>query len=124
MRYQVRHSTTYRSPDSVTMGYHQAHLSPRDTPGQRVVSHHLEIVPAPTDRADHVDTYGNRFTYFCVAEPHRVLDVTAVSEVEVLKRRPLADPASAWEDAVASLPSTRTMSAWPSVCSSRRVSTV
>lgn len=100
MRYLVRHSTTYRSQQQVTIGYHHAHLSPRDTPGQRVVSHHLEITPTPTDRADHIDLYGNRFTYFCVAEPHRVFDVTATSEIEILKRRPLADPVPTWEEAV------------------------
>ena len=100
MRYLVTHSTTYRSPEPVTIGYHQAHLSPRDTPGQRVVSHQLDISPTPADRADHVDLYGNRFTYFCVSEPHRVFDVTATSEIEILKRRPLANPVSGWERAV------------------------
>ncbi|MFN8050966.1 MAG: transglutaminase family protein [Acidimicrobiales bacterium] len=101
MRYQVRHSTTYRSPNPVTMGYHQAHLSPRDTPGQRVVSHRVDITPAPSDRADHLDLYGNRFTYFSVEEPHDVFDVTATSEIEILKRRPLANPVPSWEAAAA-----------------------
>ena len=99
MRYHVRHSTTYRSPEPVTMGYHQAHLSPRDTPGQRVIAHQLEIAPTPADRADHVDLYGNRFTYFCVEESHHVFDVTATSEIEILKRRALADPVTSWEPA-------------------------
>lgn len=102
MRYHVRHSTTYRSPEPVTMGYHQAHLSPRDTPGQRVISHQLDISPVPADRADHVDLYGNRFSYFCVEEPHQVFDVTATSEIEILKRRPLANPVSKWEPAIQS----------------------
>jgi len=103
MRYLVRHSTTYRSPEPVTMSYHHAHLSPRDTPGQRVVSHQLDISPTPTDRADHIDLYGNRFTYFCVEEPHQVFDVTATSEIEILKRRPLANPVPTWEEAVAAV---------------------
>lgn len=103
MRYVIRHSTTYRSPHPVTMGYHQAHLSPRDTPGQRVISHHLDVCPKPADRADHIDLYGNRFTYFCVEKPHDVLDVTALSEIEILKRRPLADPRPSWELAVDAL---------------------
>lgn len=101
MRYRIRHSTVYRSPEGVTMGYHQAHLTPRDTPGQRVMSHRLDISPTPRDRADHVDLFGNRFTYFSIEEPHHLFDVTATSEVEILKRRPLADPTSSWEAAVA-----------------------
>jgi transglutaminase-like putative cysteine protease len=84
------------------MGYHHAHLSPRDTAGQRVVSHQLNISPTPGDRADHIDLYGNRFTYFSVEEPHQVFDVTAISEIEILKRRPLANPVLTWEAAVAS----------------------
>jgi len=99
MRYQVRHSTTYRSPNPVTIGYHQAHLAPRDTPGQRVVWHNLEISPTPHDRADHIDLYGNRFAYFSVEEPHEFFDVTATSEIEILKRRPLTNPIPSWEQA-------------------------
>lgn len=97
----MHHATTYRSPHPVTMGYHRAHLAPRDTPGQRVLSHRLDVAPVPTDRADHVDIYGNRFTYFCVEEPHEVFEVVATSEIEILKRRPLADPSADWESAAA-----------------------
>lgn len=99
MRYRILHSTTYVSTSPVTMSYHHAHLSPRDTPNQKVLSHHVEIEPTPYDRADHVDLYGNRFTYFTVEEPHTRFAVVATSEVELLKRVSLADSLPSWERA-------------------------
>lgn len=97
MKYRVSHTTTYESSLPVMMGYHLAHLTPRDTPGQRVRSHDLTIVPEPSDRASHVDSFGNRFTYFCIEAPHELFEVTARSEVEVISRRRFTDPTISWE---------------------------
>lgn len=99
MKYRVSHTTTYESSMPVTMGYHLAHLTPRDTQGQRVRGHDLHITPTPSDRASHVDVFGNRFTYFCIEEPHRLFEVTATSEVEIIGRRRFADPTASWERA-------------------------
>lgn len=99
MKYRVSHTTTYESSLPVMMGYHLAHLTPRDTPGQRVRSHDLTILPEPSDRASHVDAFGNRFTYFCIEAPHELFEVTARSEVEVISRRRFADPTISWERA-------------------------
>ena len=87
MRFRVSHTTAYRSRLPVVMGYHLAYLTPRDCPGQRVRSHELLVTPTPADRAGHVDVFGNRFTYFCIEEPHVLFEVTATSEVEVSGRR-------------------------------------
>lgn len=101
MMYRVRHSTVYHAPSPVTMSIHQAHLTPRPTPGQRVMNHWLEISPTPADRADHIDLYGNRCTYFSIEEPHQVFEVVATSEVELLRSRALTNPAASWEQALA-----------------------
>ncbi|HPB45234.1 MAG: transglutaminase family protein [Microthrixaceae bacterium] len=100
MRFRVSHTTAYRSRLPVVMGYHLAYLTPRDCPGQRVRSHELLVTPTPADRAGHVDVFGNRFTYFCIEEPHVLFEVTATSEVEVSGRRRFADPQADWHSGV------------------------
>lgn len=83
MRHRVWHRTTYSYDDDVTDSLGVAYLTPRELPWQRVVSHRLDVDPAPADRSEDVDHHGNRTTYFQVTAPHRALVVTAESVVEV-----------------------------------------
>ncbi|CAM3041319.1 transglutaminase-like putative cysteine protease [Williamsia muralis] len=82
-RYAVLHRTRYDYDDVVTSSYGRGHLQPRDMPGQRVLSSEVEIDPEPADRSTGVDTYGNHDCYFHVRTPHRRLEVTGRSIVEV-----------------------------------------
>lgn len=81
--YRVVHTTTYRYEQPVATSYGEAHLLPRDLPGQRVVEADLTIFPAPADVGDRTDWFGNRTSFFRIAEPHTTLTVTARSTVEV-----------------------------------------
>ncbi|MCW2845401.1 MAG: hypothetical protein JWN22_3317 [Nocardioides sp.] len=83
MRYLVSHTTTYTYDDDVTDSLGIAHLVPRALPWQQVGEHRLVVAPEPGDVSKDVDYYGNTATYFQVTRPHRILDVTATSEVEV-----------------------------------------
>ncbi len=82
-RYQVTHSTVYGYSDFVTSSYGRGFLTPRDSPGQRCLSHRLLIDPEPTDSSTSRDAYGNMSSYFHVTERHRILSVTSESIVEV-----------------------------------------
>ncbi|WP_227998027.1 transglutaminase family protein [Nocardia australiensis] len=82
-RYRVAHSTTYSYSDQVTSSYGRAYLTPREFPGQRVLSHEIVIDPVPSDRSIGTDVYGNTTSYFHVTEEHRALVVTGESTVEV-----------------------------------------
>lgn len=81
--YRITHRTDYRYSDVVTNSYGRGHLAPRDTDAQQCLEHRLEIDPAPSDRTESVDGYGNRSTYFQVTEHHRELTVTGTSIVAV-----------------------------------------
>lgn len=83
MRYRVTHRTTYTYDDDVTDSFGLAHLVPRTLPWQQVPSQRVEVRPDPGDLAVDVDYYGNTVCYFQVTEPHTVLEVEAVSEVDV-----------------------------------------
>lgn len=102
MTYQVVHVTDYTYRSEVSASYGQAHLLPRDMPGQRVLSAALEIEPRPDDVAERTDWFGNRTTYFAIGSGHRSLRVRATSHVEVsgrglAGRRPADQP---WEAVV------------------------
>jgi len=86
------------SREELGAGSGRLFMAPRDVPGQHVHSHRLDINPVPNDRTDHIDLYGNRFTYFAVDHPHR-LSITAISEIDLHNCRPLTDPAERWESA-------------------------
>lgn len=121
LRYRVRHTTCYRYEVDVTTGYNEARLLPRTTPTQRVVTARLDVDPAPADRRDRLDHFGNPTTYLAVHAPHRQLVATATAEVHV--RRPeqpwvaassapgaegrsAVEPSAPWEEVAEAL-------AWP-----------
>jgi transglutaminase-like putative cysteine protease len=99
-RYRISHRTTYSYDDDVTDSLGIAYLVPRELPWQHVAGTELTLQPEPGDRSDDLDYYGNTATYFQVTEPHRVLDVLAVSEVEARSpRHDVAALATPWESA-------------------------
>jgi len=98
-RYRVVHRTSYRYEDVATHSYDEAHLQPRQTEQQQVLSSTLSVVPAPVMQASYEDSYGNVVWTFVVEGEFRYLEVTAVSEVEVLAR-PTPRRTPPWETAV------------------------
>ncbi len=82
------HITTYLYGSPVSVCHTQAHLTPRTSPHQRVVSYELEVRPEPAFQLTRQDYFGNEFTYFCIHEPHQTLTVTALSQVELHPEEP------------------------------------
>lgn len=100
-RYRVEHETEYHYASAADNAWQLARLSPRDTPWQRVLGHRIDIDPAPEERAEHVDGFGNHVTRFALVSAHQQLVVRARSEVEVVAHIPAVDaPSPAWEEAV------------------------
>jgi transglutaminase-like putative cysteine protease len=82
MLYRIRHRTTYRYDQSVSLSHHAAYLRPIDRPGQACHAHRLSVEPVPASIEETRDYFGNTVTAFAIAEPHRALVVAAESEVE------------------------------------------
>ncbi len=96
MLLQVTHETRYRYTPPVRTAQHMAHLAPRDGPGQRVLSHRLEISPRAAPPVENRDAFGNRRTFFSLHAAHDELVVTAQSIVETRPLPPVAGDI-AWE---------------------------
>lgn len=85
-RYQVSHETTYVYSTIVTSGHHFAHLSPRDTDHQKVISHSLDVDPKPAEISSIVDYFGNNSVRFLITWQHEKLSVTANSIIDVTEK--------------------------------------
>ncbi len=103
-RYQVVHDTHYRYATAVSLAKQLAHLWPRDCAWQRCIVRELKVEPAPTQRRDELDIFGNPLTRLAFERPHEELRVEARLDVEILARPPL-DPRQSppWEEASAAL---------------------
>ncbi|UGT40245.1 transglutaminase family protein [Nocardia yamanashiensis] len=97
-RYRVLHRTVYVYSDAVTSSYGRAYLTPREFPGQRLLSHEVQVDPVPSDRSVGSDVYGNTTLYFHVTAEHERLEVTGVSVIDV-EPPPPPPPALPWEQA-------------------------
>jgi transglutaminase-like putative cysteine protease len=97
-RYAVEHETRYVYTAPVSQSWQLAHLVPRALPWQKLLSYTLHIEPAPDERHDAPDSFGNSVTHFALHGAHRQLRVRMECVVEV-GRRPLHEPVAgiAWE---------------------------
>lgn len=83
MIYRIKHVTTYRYSQPVSMCHNEAHLIPRDRADQSLLFNEISVEPAPEGTSGYRDYFGNDVTFFSVQQPHEKLVVTAESLVEV-----------------------------------------
>jgi transglutaminase-like putative cysteine protease len=82
----ITHETTYRYAAPVSLSRQLLHLSPRKLPWQELLSHHIDITPAPSESAHWRDYFGNPVTSAVISTPHRQLSIIAQSRVLVHER--------------------------------------
>ncbi|HEX5093234.1 MAG TPA: transglutaminase family protein [Burkholderiales bacterium] len=99
MRLHVVHETQYDYTAPVALSQQLLHLTPRALPWQVCREHRLEVAPAPGERGERDDYFGNPTTQFLIAAPHDALLVRAESTLDVAPREQaaLARPGGAWE---------------------------
>jgi transglutaminase-like putative cysteine protease len=84
VRYRINHVTRYLYATPVSLCHSIAHLKPRPRSGQQTLSAQIRVDPWPAVAREHADFFGNRTSYFSIQQSHTKLEITAVSEVEVL----------------------------------------
>ncbi len=89
MLYDIRQVTDYRYGSPVPFARQVLRLLPVERPGQRVIAADLTIRPAPTERTDSLDFFGNRITTVAFAFPHSELRLE--TRARVLVEKPAAD---------------------------------
>src|SRR5471030_2955215 len=85
-RYHVVHETRYLYESRVAVAQQLLHLTPKDTPWQRLLAHRIEIDPVPSETTEHHDYFGNPVRHAVLDSPNESLTVRAESEVSVESR--------------------------------------
>jgi transglutaminase-like putative cysteine protease len=99
MIYDVRQTTTYHYASQVAYARHVLRLTPIDRPGQRVHATALDVEPAPIERREGGDFFGNRMTWIELDQPHDMLSVRVAARVAVKRDAlPVADTTPPWEE--------------------------
>jgi transglutaminase-like putative cysteine protease len=83
MRYDVRHRTTYRYSQPVSISHHVLRLVPRRHDLQVLRASSLSIEPNPALRSDAEDYFGNPLTFLTVQEQHEQLTIESRSLIDV-----------------------------------------
>ncbi len=91
MRYQVKHTTTYKYAARVTHCYNLANLAPRNTNRQKCISSQIIVTPQAIHSNIRTDYFGNQRYHFEIQTAHSELSITAQSEIEIQEQRPGLD---------------------------------
>lgn len=83
MRYDIVQVTAYNYASQVPLARHVVRMLPVDRPGVVVLSAAIEVEPAPSDRHDGRDFFGNSIVWITHDTPHDRLVVTGRLSVEV-----------------------------------------
>ena len=81
MLLHVVHETAYDYVPMVRTAQHMAHLKPVERDGQKLLSHRLQVEPAPVQQSESIDVFGNTRSFFSLEYTHDFLRVSAESLV-------------------------------------------
>ena len=82
MLLHLHHETRYQYSPAVENAHHVVHVQPMSSAAQTVLSHTLQIDPAPEQQRTALDVFGNSRTFFSVHRSHAELCVSARSVVQ------------------------------------------
>ena len=88
MQFNIRHTTTYRYSNPITLGPQTLRFRPRDGAGQRCIAHTLAIDPAPVGRTEDLDAEGNPTEVVWFEGQTDRLRISAMLTVEVIRDNP------------------------------------
>lgn len=92
MLYDIRLHLSYDYDAAAGGGRHQVRVLPPTISGvQRVVAASLSFAPAPSERADFSDFFGNNVTSIAVRDAHDALDIRMSARVSVSRPEPGLD---------------------------------
>lgn len=111
MLYDVTQITTYRYGSAVPISRHACRLIPISRPGLRVIAASLDIAPAPRERRDGLDFFGNQITEILIETPHDDLILGMRARIEVTPPPlPTFEETPPWEDVIAAAAVVRDLS--------------
>jgi transglutaminase-like putative cysteine protease len=86
MRYKIKHVTEYAYQDPVGLCHNRLCLTPSNNAHQTCIKSDIKISPLPDSFLYRQDFFGNRVAFVSSYKDHDHLEITSVSEVEMLGR--------------------------------------
>jgi len=87
MDYRIIHQTKYIYLEPASLGYNEAHLTPRSFVrplfSQQCLATQITVTPEWNDHRERVDFFGNQVLYFAIRQPHDQTTITATSLVRI-----------------------------------------
>jgi transglutaminase-like putative cysteine protease len=83
MIYNIYHKTSFKYQTQVSFSHNLARLKPKNTPSQKLLDFSFEVDPKAYEMTEFIDMFGNTNTHILIREPHRTLNVTGKSRVEI-----------------------------------------
>jgi len=84
--FNIQHRTRYNYSRSVRLRPQQLRFYPRCDGSQRVVSHRLNVSPAPQGQSEHLDLEGNRVTQVWFEGETRHFEIEVDMQVETVRK--------------------------------------
>jgi transglutaminase-like putative cysteine protease len=81
--YNVRQTTSYRYASKVAYAHHVLRLTPINRARQRVHAATLEVEPAPAERREGTDFFGNHLTWIKLDQPHDKLVIKVAARITI-----------------------------------------
>lgn len=100
--YRVSHLTRYRYSSPVALSLHLLHLQPRPLALQTIQDLALSITPAPSQRHERLDPFGNPVVTLAFEQPHHELSVELAMTLW-RQPRPPEQPSPPWQEVAAAL---------------------
>ena len=97
MKLKITHETCYDYAPPVDIAQHMSYLQPCNTQQQQVISHSLQVEPAPAQQMAIQDVFGNTRQFFSLQSAHKQLSVVARSVVHTRRQVPAPASEVTWE---------------------------
>lgn len=82
MIYRIEHTTTYEYAAHVSHCYNLAHLIPRNSRRQRLLTNHISISPSSSNASSREDYFGNIAHHFEIQTAHTRFSINSLSTVD------------------------------------------
>ena len=98
MKYNILHTTRYEYEEDASLSHNELFLIPRNTPHQACIENTLTLFPSPSVISRRTDYFGNTVSATTIQTPHKTLEISAVSQVDLFPVNPIQpDQTPAWD---------------------------
>ncbi len=99
MKYKISHTTRYEYEEDASLSHNELFLIPRNTLNQNCIENILTLSPSTSAMSQRKDYFGNTVTTTTIQTLHKILEISAVSKVDLFPDKSIIpDQTPAWDE--------------------------